>query len=264
MVEKEARFSVPITERRKEKLLESRIVFHAELKTVLMIIFLCLDLYDIPRSDIASGGEAEAGEHPQPEITETSHITALESPSTEATAAEVVTTPLESSGDHVQEIHRESSLQESSMQPLSAETAEEDISITAHASGEGHPYETADSSSSLAPVSKSAGEPNSAHVADISPAPAISEAPPQASTQSEPKVSSDSPTITTQPVPSVVRPQHDETPQGTHGSRLIYLHQQQDILSKPTPKTIMAVAPGKLREGSKWLKTESIFIDFVL
>ncbi|XP_022808811.1 uncharacterized protein LOC111345783 isoform X2 [Stylophora pistillata] len=208
------------------------------------------DLYDIPRSDIASGGEAEAGEHPQPEIAETSHITASESPSTEATAAEVVTTPLESSGDHVQEIHRESSLQESPMQPLSAETAEEDISITAHASGEGHPYETADSSSSLAPVSKSAGEPNSAHVADISPAPAISEAPPQASTQSEPKVSSDSPTITTQPVPSVVRPQHDETPQGTHGSRLIYLHQQQDILSKPTPKTIMAVAPGKLREGT--------------
>lgn len=217
-----------------------------------MIILLCLDLFDIPRSDIASGGEAEAEEHQQPIITETFHLTASESPATEVTAAEVVTTPLESSGNYVQEIHREPSLQESPVQSLPIETAQEDNSLNTHASGEEHPHEKADSTH--ATISASTVEPDSAHAADILPAIAISEAPPQALTQSEPKPSSGSPAIATQPVPSVVHPQHNETPQGTHGSRLIYLHQQQDILSKPTPKTIVAVAPGKLKEGSKLLK----------
>lgn len=232
--------------------MQFRISFHALLKTVLMIILLCLDLFDIPRSDIASGGEAEAEEHQQPIITETFHLTASESPATEVTAAEVVTTPLESSGNYVQEIHREPSLQESPVQSLPIETAQEDNSLNTHASGEEHPHEKADTTH--ATVSASTVEPDSAHAADISPAIAISEAPPQALTQSEPKPSSGSPAIATQPAPSVVHPQHNETPQGTHGSRLIYLHQQQDILSKPTPKTIVAVAPGKLKEGSKLLK----------
>lgn len=47
-------------------------------------------------------------------------------------------------------------------------------------------------------------------------------------------------------------PQRDQAPQGTHGSQLMYLHQQQDILSKPTPKTIAAVPPGDVESGSKF------------
>lgn len=47
-------------------------------------------------------------------------------------------------------------------------------------------------------------------------------------------------------------PQRDQAPQGTHVSQLMYLHQQQDILSKPTPKAIVAVPPGDVESGSKF------------
>lgn len=219
------------------------------------LICSILDIFDIPRSEIASGEDDEE-EHQQSTITESSYVTApaYQAPEQQAPATETVT-PYESSGGYVQEIHREPSLQETPVSPVPVETAQEDDSITAHASGEEPTQEIAEASSTHAPVSESTQEPAPAHTADITSAPANSEAASQDSIQSDTKPSSGSPVIATQQSPSVVRPQHDQAPQGTHGSRLIYLHQQQDILSKPTPKAIVAVTPGKLEEGSEFLQS---------
>ena len=82
-----------------------------------------------------------------------------------------------------------------------------------------------------------------------------SKSPSQASLLSESKQSQDSPAVTKDQPPNIVRPGNNQAPQGTHVSQLVYLHQQQDILSKPTPKAVIAVAPGKVEAGSKFMKS---------
>lgn len=208
--------------------------------------FFILDIFDIPRSEIASGEDDEQ-EHHSSTITETSYVTASAPPAPElpASPAPKATTP-ESSGAYIQEIHRETSLQESPVPSTPAETVKKEESV-AHASGD---------STSLTPESETANKPTSAHTPEILSAPAISsKSPSQPSLPSESKPSLDSPLVTNEQPPKIVRPQNNQAPQGTHVSQLVYLHQQQDILSKPTPKAVIAVAPGKVEAGSEFLKS---------
>lgn len=207
-------------------------------------------MFDIPRSEIASGDDAQ--EDQSTTITESALLTAqapeLPEPAPEATIQE-------SSGAYIQEIQHEIPLQESPVPSTPAETVKEDDYV-AHASGEDMPGKV-DASTPHAHESEPANNPEPAHTPEITSAPAISPQPPAAqdSILSETKQSSDSSVVTNEQAPRVVHPQHDQAPQGTHVSQLVYLHQQQDILSKPTPKTIIAVAPGKMKAGSKFLKS---------
>ena len=207
--------------------------------------FFILDIFDIPRSEIASG-EDDAQEHQSSTITETSHVTASAAPAPELPASPVseATTP-ESSGAYIQQIHRETSLQESPVPPTPARNVKEDP--VAHASGDSSP---------LTPKSETANNPAPAHIPEIVSAPAISSKhPSQDSVPSDSKSSLDLPVVTNDQSSKIVRPRNNQAPQGTHVSQLVYLHQQQDILSKPTPKAVIAVAPGKVEAGSKFLKS---------
>ena len=189
----------------------------------------------------------------------------------------------ESAGAYTQGIHRETSLQESpvpsipglTMQesPLPSnpeeENALEDDSVAktlsaevslAQASNDKTTHANEETSDAHAQDSASVNSPEPDH--DLSSTPAISPNPSsQASQQSEIEASAqqvtvplDSPVLTTQEAPTDIHTQHDQLPQGTHVSQLMYLHQQQDILSKPTPKTIVAVPPEKMEAGSKFSK----------
>ncbi|KAJ7331603.1 hypothetical protein OS493_019188 [Desmophyllum pertusum] len=146
------------------------------------------DMFDIPRSEIAS---AQAPELPEP--------------------APEATTP-ESSGAYIQEIQHEIPLQESPVPSTPAETVKEDDSV-AHASGEDMPGKV-DASTPHAHESEPANNPEPAHTPEITSAPAISPQPPAAqdSIQSETKPSSDSSVVTNEQAPRVVHPQHDQAP----------------------------------------------------
>ena len=116
-----------------------------------------------------------------------------------------------------------------------------------HASGDSTP---------LTPESESANDHTTAHTPETVSAPAISsKSPSQVSLSSESKPSLDSPAVINDQPPKIARPENNQAPQGTHVSQLVYLHQQQDILSKPTPKAVIAVAPGKVEAGSKFIKS---------
>ena len=212
-------------------------------RDVRFFIFI-LDIFDIPRSEIASG-EHDAHEHQSSTIrTENSHATASAPPAPELTVspASEATTP-ESSGAYTQAIHRETSLQESPVPSTPAQTAKQE----GHASIDSTP---------LTPESETADDPTTAHTPEIVSAPAISsKSPTQVSLSSGSQPSLDLPAATNDQPPNIVRPENNQTPQGTHVSQLLYLHQQQDILSKPTPKAVIAVAPGKVEAGSKFIKS---------
>lgn len=231
-------------------------------------MFFILDIFDIPRSEIASGHDDEQ-EDQSTTITETSHVTpqAKELP----TPVPESTTP-ESSGAYIQDTHRETSLQESPVPSTPAETVNEGDSV-AHISGEEPTPEKADTptphvrkpepADNPAPVPAqtpdiksaltiSSQPPHDSQPAVSNPPASSSQPPSQDSHPAESKPTSDSLVVTEQPA-KVVRPQHDQAPQGTHVSQLVYMHQQQDIVSKPTPKAIIAVAPGKMEAGSKFL-----------
>ena len=170
---------------------------------------------------------------------------AAPAPKLSASPAPETTTP-ESSGAYIQEIHRETSLQESPVPSTPSQIAKQEDSA-AHASGD---------SNALTPESKPTSDHIPAHTPKVIPAPAISsKSPSQAFILSESKQSLDSSTVTNDQPPKIVRPGNNQTPQGTHVSQLVYLHQQQDILSKPTPKAVIAVAPGKVEAGSKFMKS---------
>lgn len=176
-------------------------------------------------------------------------MTAPVAPTPEVSASPTpeATTP-ESSGAYIQEIHRETSLQESPVPSIPAQTVKQEDSA-AHASGDSIP---------LTPESKPAYDHIPAHTPEILPAPAISsKSPSQAFLSSESKQSIDSPAVTNDQPPKIARPENNQAPQGTHVSQLVYLHQQQDILSKPTPKAVIAVAPGKVEAGSKFMNLRS-------
>ena len=174
-------------------------------------------------------------------------MTASAAPARElpASPAPEATTP-ESSGAYIQEIHRETSLQESPVPSTPSQTAKQEESAV-HASGD---------SIALPPESKPTNVHIPAHTPEIISASAMSsKSPSQASLLSESKQSQDSPAVTNDQPPKIVRPGNNQAPQGTHVSQLVYLHQQQDILSKPTPKAVIAVAPGKVEAGSKFMKS---------
>ncbi len=228
-----------------------------------MVLFICLfhlffisEIFDIPRSEIASGDD-DTQDNQSTTITETSHVSAQAPQAPELpTPVPEATTP-ESSGAYIQEIHRETSLQESPVPSTPAETTKENDSA-AQPSGEEPTPEKADASTPHAPESEPANYPAPvpAHTPEIKSAPTISSHPlSQDSLPAEIKPTSDSLVVTNEQPPKVARPPHDQSPQGTHGSQLMYLHQQQDILSKPTPKTIIAVAPGRVKAGSKFPKS---------
>ena len=224
-------------------------------KLFIPLVFI-LDIFDIPRSEIASG-EDDAQEDQSTTITETSHVLAQAPQAPELPTPVPETTTPESSGAYIQEIHRETSLQESPVPSSPTKAAKQDDSV-AHASGEEPMPDKADASTAHVPESEPANNPKPVpvHTPEIKSVPTISShAPSQESLPSATKPALDSPVITNQQPPRVDHPQHDQAPQGTHGSQLMYLHQQQDILSKPTPRAIIAVAPGKLQAGSKFLES---------
>ena len=170
---------------------------------------------------------------------------AAPAPELPASPGPEATTP-ESSGAYIQEIHRETSLQESPVPSTPPQTSKQEDSA-AHVSGE---------SNALTPEFKPTNDHIPAHTPKIISAPAISsKSPAQASLLSESKQSLDSPAVTNDQPPKIVRPGNNQAPQGTHVSQLVYLHQQQDILSKPTPKAVIAVAPAKVEAGSKFMKS---------
>lgn len=174
-------------------------------------------------------------------------MTASAPPAPELSASPVpeAKTP-ESSGAYIQEIHRETSLQESPVPPTPAQTVKQEDSAV-HASGDSTP---------LSSESETAEDPTTKHSPEVLSALAISsKSPSQASLSSESKQSLDLPPVTNDKSPKGVRPVNNRAPQGTHVSQLVYLHQQQDILSKPTPKAVVAVAPGKVEAGSKFIKS---------
>ncbi|XP_078372522.1 uncharacterized protein LOC144656163 isoform X2 [Oculina patagonica] len=209
------------------------------------------EIFDIPRSEIASGDD-DSKEIQSTTITETSHVSAQAPQAPELPTPVPETTTPESSGAYIQEIHRETSLQESPVPLTPPETTKENDSA-AQPSGEEPTPEKADASTPHAPESEPANNPAPvpAHTPEIKSAPTISSHPPSHDSLPAATTStSDSLVVTNEQPPEVARPQHDQAPQGTHGSQLMYLHQQQDILSKPTPKTIIAVAPGKVKAGT--------------
>ena len=131
------------------------------------------------------------------------------------------------------------------MPSIPAQTVKQEDSA-AHASGDSTP---------LTPEPETANNPTPAHTPEIMSEPGISpKSPSQGSVSSESKPSLDSHAVANDQPPKIVRPENNQAPQGTHGSQLVYLHQQQDILSKPTPKAVIAVAPGKVKAGSKFPK----------
>lgn len=174
-------------------------------------------------------------------------MTASAPPAPELSASPVpeAKTP-ESSGAYIQEIHRETSLQESPVPSTAAQTVKQEDSVV-HASGDSTP---------LTSESETADDPTTKHSPEVLSALAISsKSPSKASLSSESKPSLDLPAVTKDKSPKGVRPVNNRAPQGTHVSQLVYLHQQQDILSKPTPKAVVAVAPGKVEAGSKFTKS---------
>lgn len=234
-------------------------------------MFFILDIFDIPRSEIASGNNDEQ-EDQSTTITETSHVTPQAPQAPELPTPVPETTTPKSSGAYIQDTHRETSLKESPVPSTPAETVNEDDSVV-HISGEMPTQDKEDAHPPHARKSEPANNPAPvpARTPDIKSALTISSQPPQDaqpavnnppasssqplsqdSHQAESKPTTDSLVVTEQPA-KIVRPQHDQPPQGTHVSQLVYMHQQQDIVSKPTPKAIIAVAPGKMEAGSKFL-----------
>lgn len=222
-------------------------------------MFFILDIFDIPRNEIASGDD-DAQEDQSTTMTETSHMSAQAPQAPELPTPVPETTTPESSGAYIQEIHRETSLQESPVPSTPSEAAKEDDSVT-HGSGVEPSPEKADASTPRAPESEPEKTPAPvlAQTPEIKSAPTISSHPPsQDFLPAEIKPTTDSLVVTNEQPPKVAHPQHDRAPQGTHVSQLVYLHQQQDIVSKPTPKTIIAVAPGKVKAESKFLKFDCL------
>lgn len=240
-------------------------------------------------------------------MTESATITETASLSPEEHAPAPTATMPESSGSgtYIQEIHRDTSFQESPVpstpgvtvhespmssnpgvtiheSPLSsnpegdnlkdetvahAQSGEPtqdkgDDSVT-HASAAEPAHANEDSSTAHSPNSAPANNPIPLHDAlRMSPSRDSPKAPYQTSQRSDIEatpqqvtVPLDSPVSANQETARVAHPQHHQAPQGTHVSQLVYLHQQQDILSKPTPRTIVAVPPKKVSAGSKSSKS---------
>ena len=216
-------------------------------------------------------------------ITETATVSESAAPTHTEPGPKHRATVQESSGAYTQGIHRGTSLRESPVpsipgvtvqeSPLPSspeeENALEDDSVAktlsaevslAQASDEKTTHTNEETSNAHSQDSASMNSPEPAQ--DLTSTPAISPNPPSQDSQrsdieaspQQVTVPLDSPVLTTQEASTDFPTQHNKVPQGTHVSQLMYLHQQQDILSKPTPKTIIAVPPGKVEAGSKYSK----------
>jgi len=201
------------------------------------------DIFDMPRSDIPSGDEQFDG---SALVTESSKVSTTSPKESTPASAETMT---ESSGAYIQGIHRETSLQESPVPSTSGVTVQE--SPLPSSTVENTPkYDIVAHTSGYMPAS------NPIHAHDL-----MSSSVTMVSSQADQRSDIDAtPQKVTVPLvlpanqypERIAHSQHDQAPQGTHVSQLVYLHQQQDILSKPTPKTIVAVPPRKVKAGSKF------------
>ena len=223
----------------------------------------CLDIFDTPRSEIPSGDDQS---QETSTITESAKVTYSVDPAPKEPPPVPIAT--ESSGVYAQEIHRATDIQEppvpsapgvtvqeSPLPPNPDENNQQDANVE-HASAEGPVNVSKDSSTAHASDSESSDKVSPAHDPTL---------PPSATKASQdlatPNQSSDvekTPQRVTVPVDSPASqtsrfslPQNTQAPQGTHVSQLMYLHHQHDILSKPTPKSIVSVPPGKMEAGSK-------------
>ena len=177
-----------------------------------------------------------------------------------------------SSGSYIKEIHRESSLQETEISKAPGITLKEStlpsrpkatpheledntthalIDETTH-TGEG--LSIASSNESLPANEDRIRSENSDSESTVSPSSSAT-APLEVNETSLQQVTVplDSPTYQ---IARYSQPENELVPQGTHVSQLMYLHQQQDILSKPTPKTIVGVPPGDVEVGSKFFENK--------
>ncbi|XP_068696664.1 uro-adherence factor A-like isoform X2 [Montipora foliosa] len=215
------------------------------------------DIFDMPRSDIPS---SEDQSHEIVTLTESSKKTDSVSQAPKEPPPIPAAT---SSGSYIKEIHRESSLQETQISKAPEITVKESTlpsrpkatphDNTTHAlidepthTGEG--LSIASSNESLPGNEDRIRSENSDSESTVSPSSSAT-APLEVNETSLQQVTVplDSPTYQ---IARYSQPENELVPQGTHVSQLMYLHQQQDILSKPTPKTIVGVPPGDVEVGT--------------
>lgn len=243
-----------------------------------------LEIFDMARSEIPTSDEQS---HETSTLTESSKVTESAAQTPKEPPPIPAAKTLGSSGAYIQEIYREASLEESPMSstpgvtvqestlpsnhgennpkddsvahalPAEPTQVKEDASL-AHVSAEGSLHGSEDTSSLHRSDSASGDTSSPSH--DLVPPQPPAVSPKDASQDSQSSAIESLPQQTTvslhspaNQAASFVHPQNDQAPQGTHVSQLVYLHHQHDILSKPTPKTIVAVPPGNVEEGSKFL-----------
>lgn len=225
----------------------------------------CLDIFDTPRSEIPSGDDQT---QETSTITESAKVTYPAEPAPKEPPPIPIATKSESSGAYAQEIHRATDIQkspvpstpgvtvqEAPLPPNPDENNQQDVNVE-HASAEGPVDANKDSPTAHASDSASSDKVSPAH--DPTLPPSATKASQDLATQNQWSDVEKTPQQVTVPLDSPAgqasrfsQPQNTQAPQGTHVSQLMYLHHQQDILSKPTPKSIVSVPPGKMEEGSK-------------
>ena len=183
----------------------------------------CSDIFETPRSEISSGDD-HSGE------TSTT-VKASDEP-----ARNEATSQSESSGASTLEIHRDTSFQESPLTSVSGISVEE-------APMPLHPEQYALKDDTVAQVLSAEITKDDETAAK------------RADTETIHQQVIGHLDSTNKETPEEHDNQPKQTPQGTHASQFMYLHQQRHIASTPTSKGHIAVQPSKVDAGSKSPKT---------
>ena len=188
------------------------------------ISFYCSDIFETPRSEISSGDD-HSGE------TSTNKVKASYEPARVEAA-----TQSESSGASTREIHRDTSFQESPLTSVPGISVEE-------APMPLHPEQYALKDDTVAQVLSAEITKDDETAAK------------RADTETIHRKVNGQLDSTNQVTPEEHDNQPKQTPQGTHASQFMYLHQQRHIASTPSSKGHIAVQPTKVDADSKFLKT---------